>query len=348
MSNLEQTRKGLSHIPLYMATNTVLCIHRDPNQLSLLQEKGYGVVTARNGSEGLRLLMSKSVDAVVLEYHLGLLDGAVVADEIKQIRPQLPIVMLAENVDLPQGALKSVDALVTKSDGPHFLLATLHSMLQLKPQLEVRSVKDPTPVESAIPPPATGQILVVDDDSSVRECIAMSLTAAGYDVIVAHNGFSALSKLRKALPDVVVSDLNMPGMSGFELLSVIRRRFPQVSTVAMSGAYSASDVPVGVVADQFVAKGGPPKMLLTAIQGLLSTASARRGDHSRERAPTWVSRNGNDSQGMPYVVLTCRECLRAFPMNLLEQSKSDAIEIPCRFCLSTNRYFIQPSIPSGP
>src|SRR5579863_6501895 len=124
-----------------MATNTVLCIHRDPNQLSLLQEKGYGIIPARNGSEGLRLLMSKSVDAVVLEYHLGLLNGAIVADEIKQIRPQLPIVMVADSLDLPRGALKSVDALVTKSNGPHFLLATLHSMLQLRPQLEERGVR---------------------------------------------------------------------------------------------------------------------------------------------------------------------------------------------------------------
>jgi CheY-like chemotaxis protein len=331
-----------------MATNTVLCIHRDPNQLSLLQEKGYGIIPARNGSEGLRLLMSKSVDAVVLEYHLGLLNGAIVADEIKQIRPQLPIVMVADSLDLPRGALKSVDALVTKSNGPHFLLATLHSMLQLRPQLEERGVRSLTPVEAAMPPPSTCRILVVDDDSSVRESVAMSLTAAGHDVVVAHNGFGALSKLRKTLPDVVVSDLHMPGMSGFELLSVIRRRFPQVLTVAMSGAYLGSDVPVGVVADGFVAKGGQPKNLLAAIQGLLSTASVRRSDQSRECAPTWVSRNGNDSQGMPYVVLTCRECLRAFPMNLLEESKSDAIEIPCRFCLSTNRYFIQPSITSAP
>ncbi len=329
-----------------MATNTVLCIHRDPNQLSLLQEKGYGIIPARNGSEGLRLLMSKSVDAVVLEYHLGLLNGAIVADEIKQIRPQLPIVMVADSLDLPRGALKSVDALVTKSNGPHFLLATLHSMLQLRPQLEERGVRSLTPVEAAMPPPSTCRILVVDDDSSVRESVAMSLTAAGHDVVVAHNGFSALSKLRKSLPDVVVSDLDMPEMSGFELLSVIRRRFPQVLTVAMSGAYSGSEVPLGVIADEFVAKGGSPKTLLTAIRKLIGAAAERRADHSRMSAPIWVSRNGNDSHGMPYVVLTCRECLRAFPMNLLEESKSDATEIPCRFCLCMNRYFIQPSNPS--
>jgi DNA-binding response OmpR family regulator len=117
-----------------MATNsTLLCIHRDPTELGLLQENGYELVTATNGHDGLRLFMSQPVDAIVLEYHLGLLDGGIVAAEIKKIKPELPIVMLADHLDLPDGALKSVDALVTKSDGPHFLWATVHFVLNVKP-----------------------------------------------------------------------------------------------------------------------------------------------------------------------------------------------------------------------
>jgi DNA-binding response OmpR family regulator len=72
------------------------------------------------------------VDAIVLEYHLGLLDGAVVATEIKKAKPQLPIVMLADHLELPDGALKSVDAIVTKADGAHFLWATVHFILNAK------------------------------------------------------------------------------------------------------------------------------------------------------------------------------------------------------------------------
>jgi DNA-binding response OmpR family regulator len=115
------------------ANSTLLCIHRDPAQLSLLQENGYELVTASSGSEGLRLLMTRDVDAIVLEYHLGLLDGAVVATEIKKVKPQIPIVMLTEHLELPDGALRSVDALVTKSDGVHFLWATVHFILHVKP-----------------------------------------------------------------------------------------------------------------------------------------------------------------------------------------------------------------------
>lgn len=118
-----------------MATNsTLLCIHREPAQLSLLQEDGYELVTAANGHEGLRLFMSRPVDAVVLEYHLGLLDGAVIADEIKQVRPEVPIVMVTDHLEIPGSDLKSVDALVAKADGPHFLLATVHFVLNVKPR----------------------------------------------------------------------------------------------------------------------------------------------------------------------------------------------------------------------
>ena len=324
---------------------SLLCIHRDPAQLKVLQEKGFSLITATHWSQGLRLLVSKPVDAVVLEYYLGLLDGSAVADEIKKVRPRLPIVMIAESLELPEGALKSVDALVTSSDGPRFLVEAIHTVLQAKDcrHFDAASAESAAPLDEAMPTPAKCHILVVDDDPSVRESVAITLMAAGYDVVAADDGFRALGQLRKTLPDVVLSDLDMPGMSGFELLSVIRRRFPQISTVAMSGAYVGNELPFGVIADGFFAKGSHSKNLLWTIQQLLLTAPARSSDHSRECAPAWIPHNGSDSKAMPYVVLTCAECLRAFSMNLMEGTCGEVLEIPCRSCHSTNRYIIQPS-----
>src|SRR5271156_2045247 len=111
----------------------LLCINRDQTQLRSLQENGYQLLTATNGRDGLRLFASQPVDAIVLDYHLGLLDGALVANEIKRVRPTIPIVMLADSLELPYDALKSVDALVTRSDGAHFLWATVHFVLSVKP-----------------------------------------------------------------------------------------------------------------------------------------------------------------------------------------------------------------------
>ncbi len=113
--------------------STLLCIHRDPTQLSSLRENGYKLVTATNGHDGLRLFMSQAVDAIVLDYHLGLLDGLVVASQIKQVRPKVPIVLVVDSLELPEGALKSVDAVVAKSDGPHFLWAAVDFVVNVKP-----------------------------------------------------------------------------------------------------------------------------------------------------------------------------------------------------------------------
>ena len=115
------------------ANHTLLCMHRDPAQLSLLKENGYELVTAGSGSDALQVLMSRSVDAVVLDYELSLLQGAAFAAEMKKVKPQGPIVMLTDHLELTDGTLKSVDALVTKSDGPHFLWATVHFILNVKP-----------------------------------------------------------------------------------------------------------------------------------------------------------------------------------------------------------------------
>jgi CheY-like chemotaxis protein len=117
-----------------MATNpTLLCIHRDPAQLRSLRENGYELITATNSHDGLRLFASHPVDAIVLDYRLGQLDGALVAKEMKRVRPTIPIVMLADDLELPYDALNSVDALVTRSDGAHFLWATVHFVLNVKP-----------------------------------------------------------------------------------------------------------------------------------------------------------------------------------------------------------------------
>jgi len=327
------------------AASTLLCIHRDPVQLNLLKENGYRVLAATNGRDGLRLLMLHSVDAIVLEFHLGLLDGGVVAHEIKQVRPQLPVVMLTECLELPDDALKSVDALVAKSDGAHFLLATIRSVLQTTrvPQYEVTCAEQSRrPVGGTTSKPRR-QILVVDDDPTIREAVATLLLSAEYDVTTAEDGFGALLQLREMLPDVVVSDLDMPKMSGYELLSVIRRRFPHILAVAMSGAYQGCDVPPGVVADSFFPKGERPKILLRTLEELLCSLSARNSDHHREFAPAWVPRNGNDSHGMPSVMLTCAECLRAFQVTVVEETTGQVLEIPCCFCPGISRYIIEPA-----
>jgi CheY-like chemotaxis protein len=189
-------------------------------------------------------------------------------------------------------------------------------------------------------------ILIVDDDAAVRDSLTMLLRASGYDISTAVNGFDALLQLKRKIPAIVLSDLNMPQMSGFEFLSVVRRRFPKISVIAMSGAYHSGDsVPGGVIADAFYAKGhSDVEMLLQTVAGLIRTFAAHAADHERESAPVWIPRNGKDSHGIPYVVLTCTDCLRSFPLSVTTEDLQRIQETPCLFCPNTVRYIIDFSL----
>jgi CheY-like chemotaxis protein len=191
--------------------------------------------------------------------------------------------------------------------------------------------------------PDKHRVLVVDDEPLIRQTMAMMLTEVGYEVATAVDGFDALLQIKASMPNLIISDLNMPQMSGFEFLSVVRRRFPHIAVIAMSGAYHCGDsVPGGVIADAFYAKGGDqkPGSLFRMVDELLATASVHAAAHQRQSAPVWIPRNGHDSNGVPFIVVTCTECLRSFPLSVLHEDLQSVQETACLFCPNTVRYIV--------
>jgi CheY-like chemotaxis protein len=174
----------------------------------------------------------------------------------------------------------------------------------------------------------------------------MLFISKGYKVSTAKDGFDALLQLRTISPDLITSDLNMPNMSGFEFLSVLRRRFPQIPVVAISGAYECGEsVPGGIIADGFYAKGQHrPEALLATVAELIRTSAARASAHQQQSAPVWIPRNGKDSQGVPFIVVTCTECLRSFPLSVAEEALPEVQETPCLFCPNTVRFIVDFSL----
>ena len=173
------------------------------------------------------------------------------------------------------------------------------------------------------------RILVVDDEPLVRETSALILTDQGHEVRTAGDGFEALIELRQALPDLIISDLSMPNMSGFEFLSVIRRRFPHIPVIAISGEYEVTK-PSGLLADCYLTKGHyTPEELFANISELLREGPIRAHIEKSSNAPVWIPRNASG-----YVVITCTQCLRSFSVSEqdLAGGKTDVQEIPCEFC----------------
>ncbi len=106
------------------------------------------------------------------------------------------------------------------------------------------------------------KVLVVDDEPLIRTAMSQVLGERGYRVRSADNGISALREISHEMPDILLSDLNMPDMSGFELLSMVSRWFPEIYMIAMSGAFTGNQVPCGVAADAFYQKGNSLDALL--------------------------------------------------------------------------------------
>jgi CheY-like chemotaxis protein len=170
------------------------------------------------------------------------------------------------------------------------------------------------------------RILVVDDDESIRITSARVLESKGFEVRTANDGFQALIELRKAEPNVIISDLRMPNMNGFELLSVVRRRFPHIPVIAISGEYNGI-MPEGLIADHFFSKGGyTPDDLFVRIADLLERSPLRPSITKPDRAPVWIPRNAEG-----YFVITCTDCLRSFSVPVGETGQ-EVHSTKCLFC----------------
>jgi CheY-like chemotaxis protein len=122
-------------------------------------------------------------------------------------------------------------------------------------------------------------ILVVDDQGAVCETVAMILRSQGYVVYTASSGLDAINRLRSTQFDLVISDLSMPEISGFEVIAAVRSWFPATPVVAMSGAYQADSVPQGVA---FYSKGEGPELLLAIVEELLSRQPKRDAEAARK------------------------------------------------------------------
>jgi CheY-like chemotaxis protein len=172
------------------------------------------------------------------------------------------------------------------------------------------------------------RLLVVDDDPSVIRVSRLVLEHKGFEVRTAGDGFEALVELRRSMPDVIISDLRMPNMSGFELLSVVRRRFPHIPVIAMSGEFSGES-PAGLIADAFFTKGQyAPEELFLKIAELMEQSPLRPNLIKPDRAPVWMPRSDTG-----YFVVTCTDCLRSFSVpDESSEIGSEVRSTACTFC----------------
>jgi two-component system response regulator AtoC len=122
------------------------------------------------------------------------------------------------------------------------------------------------------------RILIVDDDESLRESLALVLGAEGYETSLASSGEDALARLDDTLPDVVLCDLRMPGIDGLALLPDLARRRPDATLILMS-AYGTEELALEAMrrgAYDYLAKPFQPSEVLLAIRKAQERERMRR------------------------------------------------------------------------
>lgn len=117
-------------------------------------------------------------------------------------------------------------------------------------------------------------ILVVDDDPGIRESLSIELRAAGYDTVTAADGLTGLAAFRVQLPELLLTDLAMPGSDGFGLIAAIRR-FSRTPIVVLSvrGADADKIRALDLGADDFVTKPFSVPELLARVRAQLRRSS---------------------------------------------------------------------------
>ncbi len=183
-------------------------IHR--HTVPILEDDGYEVRSANDGAEAIELARAITPDLVITDVEMPRVDGygvckALKADPATAHVPVLICSSLGEAADLERGFDAGADDYLVKPVIPEELSTRVRALV-------LGSL-----------PASRERILVVDDSPAQRHYVADCLARQGFEVVTADNGKTALDKAQAVRPALVVSDYEMPVMTGFELVHALRR-----------------------------------------------------------------------------------------------------------------------------
>lgn len=187
---------------------TVLVIDDDPNVRDLLyrflSKEGFRVEMAASGEEGIRKCHELRPDVITLDVMMPGLDGWAVLVQLKAdpVLADIPIIMLTMIDNKNIGYALGVTDYLTKPVDREKLSNILHKVMQNNQSVDV---------------------LVVEDDFTTREMLVRLLSKDNFNIREAENGLMALKELETKLPQLILLDLMMPEMDGFEFVAQVRK-----------------------------------------------------------------------------------------------------------------------------
>jgi DNA-binding response OmpR family regulator len=188
--------------------NTVLVVDDDPSARDLLRrflnKEGFHVECAANGPEAISAAKNVRPKAITLDVMMPGMDGWAVLTKLKEepLVADIPVIMLTIVDDKHFGHALGATEYLTKPVDRDRLSAVIHKLIK---------------------PALPGKVLIVDDDPQVREMLTRTLEREDWVVTAAEDGCAGLDAMRANKPDLIVLDLMMPRMDGFEFVSELRK-----------------------------------------------------------------------------------------------------------------------------
>ncbi|HEY4492900.1 MAG TPA: response regulator, partial [Acidobacteriota bacterium] len=212
---------------------TIQIIDDDPDFLHFikmyLQDEGFHVLTAESASTGLEIAKKYRPDAIILDVLLPDQDGFNLLETLKSSKEtaNIPVLVLSVIKEKLKGMSLGASEYLVKPVGHLLLKATLEKILA-KPDR-----------------PKT--ILIVDDEEDTLQLLRDRLTEEGFQTIGASNGREAIEKAVAANPDLILLDIMMPDLTGWDVMQTLRQRegTASIPVVVLSAAHSDADLKKG-------------------------------------------------------------------------------------------------------
>lgn len=235
-----------------MAKKSKILIIEDEEYLADLykmkfEQEGFSVIIAREGDEGLALARKKSPDLVLLDLVMPGKDGYEVLEEMRSdpVTKNLRIYILSnlgQEDEVEQGKAAGADDFLVKANlTPEQLTAKVKEALAMPPGGKIGATLKDNNEEEQKQPHQDKQILLIEDDSTLQEMYALRLRQDGCHVSTAGNGAWGLRLANDKKFDLIVMDMMMPAMHGYELLDKIRKESVNKDTPVIVVSNSAQD-----------------------------------------------------------------------------------------------------------
>ena len=194
---------------------------------AVLTRHGHEVLIATSGRKGLELFQKSQPRFTLLDLRMPRMNGIEVLKQIRVLDPGAAVIVLtgAGSADLENQARQmGVTDFLSKGLSLEVLVGAMERVMQqpVKPPASPSQSADAQKAPSHSQ--AAGSILVVDDEPQIRDLLRKFLSARDYRVRVASDGQQALALVDHEAPDLIVLDVNMPGMNGVEVLRQLRER----------------------------------------------------------------------------------------------------------------------------